>query len=129
MLQKSKEFIPVFFQPLGQAARIGCEQVTFGGDRGMIKSRQIADLTEMGFHYITAITKAQIRTLLRSGAIQLELFDETLCEIGQDGVRYLLRRNPRRAEELEAQRQDKQRRIARGGGRKRLSASPSAGQH
>ncbi len=93
------------------AERFGCERVTFVGDRGMIKSRQIADLTEMGFHYITAITKPQIETLIRSGAIQLEFFDETLCEIVQEGTRYILRRNPHRAEEIAATRREKQHRI------------------
>jgi len=35
--------------------RFGCERVTFVGDRGMIKSGQIENLSEAGFHYITAI--------------------------------------------------------------------------
>jgi len=32
--------------------RFGCERVTFVGDRGMIKSGQIKDLSMHGFHYI-----------------------------------------------------------------------------
>ena len=45
----------------------GCERVTFVGDRGMIKSAQIEDLAKAGFHYITAITKPQIRSMIKKG--------------------------------------------------------------
>jgi hypothetical protein len=90
------------------AARFGAERVTFVGDRGMIKAPQIAELGAAGFHYITAITKAQIETLLNSGVIQMSLFDMPLAEVQDaDGVRYILRRNPVRAAELAASRQDK----------------------
>ena len=82
------------------AHRFGCERVTFVGDRGMIKSGQIEDLSEAGFHYITAITKSQIRSLIKQGVFQLGLFDEALCEVEQDGVRYILRKNPIRAAEM-----------------------------
>src|SRR5207253_10559710 len=74
--------------------RFGCERVTFVGDRGMIKSGQIAELVMVGFHYITAITKPQIETLLKAGIFQMELFDSAECEATQDVVRYVLRRNP-----------------------------------
>ena len=76
------------------AERFGCERVTFVGDRGMIKSAQIADLAKAGFHYITAITKPQIRSLIKKGVFQLGLFDHRLCEVVDNGVRYILRRNP-----------------------------------
>jgi len=89
------------------AERFGCERVTFVGDRGMIGSGQIEDLRRVGLHYITAITKPQIRALLREGVIQLELFDETVCEVRHEGVRYVLRRNPYRAQEVAAARADK----------------------
>lgn len=78
----------------------GCERVTFVGDRGMIKSGQIEHLSEAGFHYITAITKSQIRAMIKRNVIQLGLFDEELCEIKHDGVRYILRKNPIRADEM-----------------------------
>ena len=50
---------------------------------------------------------------MKSGLVQLELFDEPLAEVtdAAQGVRYILRRNPRRAEELAASRQDKYRSI------------------
>lgn len=82
------------------ADRFNCKRVTFVGDRGMIKSGQIEDLSTAGFHYITAITKSQIRALIKRDVIQLGLFDEELCEIKHEGVRYLLRRNLIRADEI-----------------------------
>lgn len=89
------------------AERFGCQTVTFVGDRGMIKSAQVKDLAKSGFHYITAITKPQIRSLIKKGVFQLELFDEQLCEIQDNGVRYVLRRNPVRAKEMAASRASK----------------------
>ena len=86
------------------AERFGCERVTFVGDRGMIKTAQVEELAEVGFHYITAITKPQIRSLIKKGVFQLELFDQQLCEIKDNGVRYVLRRNPLRAKEMAATR-------------------------
>lgn len=91
--------------------RFGCERVTFVGDRGMIKSGQIEDLEKAGFHYITAITKPQIDTLMAAGVIQMELFADQVCEVEQEGVRYVLRRNPLRAQQLAASRSSKQTRV------------------
>jgi hypothetical protein len=88
--------------------RFGCERVTFVGDRGMIKSGQVEDLSQAGFHYITAITKPQIDTLIEARLIQMELFAAEVCEVEREGVRYVLRRNPLRAEQLAASRADKQ---------------------
>ena len=81
------------------AERFGCKDVTIVGDRGMIKTLQIERLPE-GFHYITAITKPQIESLIKKGILQLGLFEEKLCEIKDEGIRYILRRNPTRAEEM-----------------------------
>ncbi len=89
------------------AQRFDCSNVTFVGDRGMIKSGQMDDLSAAGFHYITAITKPQIETLLKDGALQLELFNEKVCQVQCDGRRLVLRRDPIRAEELAATRQSK----------------------
>ncbi len=93
------------------AERFGCERVTFVGDRGMIKRGQIETLSQAGFHYITAITKPQILMLIHRGVLQMGLFDDTVCEVQDEGVRYVLRRNPRRAEEVAATRQDKRRSV------------------
>lgn len=86
--------------------RYGCKEVTMVGDRGMIKTMQIERLPE-GFHYITAITKPQIEALIKKGILQLGLFEEKLCEIKDEGIRYILRRNPTRAEEMAKTRMSK----------------------
>jgi len=92
----------------------GGGEITFVGDRGMLKSAQIEDLVGRGFHYITAITKPQIEALLSAGTFQPALFDQELAEIEtDDGVRYILRRNPLRAEEVRASRRDKLRSLRR----------------
>src|SRR5512132_750371 len=82
-------------------ARFGVTAITFVGDRGMIKGQQIEDLAKQGCHYITAITKPQIEKLLRTGTFQMDLFDQELAEVlAQEGIRYVLRRNPVRAQEV-----------------------------
>ena len=91
------------------AQRFGCERVTFVGDRGMIKSHQIEDLARAGFHYITALTKPQVERLLKDQILDLARFAPQACEVQHGGLRYIMRRNPLRAEELAAARCDKQR--------------------
>jgi Transposase DDE domain len=82
-------------------ARFGVTAVTFVGDRGMIKGQQIEDLATQGCHYITAITTPQIEKLLKHGTLQMDLFDQELAEVLTDeGLRYVLRRNPVRAQEV-----------------------------
>ena len=96
------------------AQRFGGGEVTFVGDRGMIRGRQIEDLAQQGFHYITAITKPQIESLLANGVLAMSLFDQELAEVlSDDGPRYIVRRNPIRAEEMETSRQDKLRAVQR----------------
>src|SRR2546426_10542566 len=81
--------------------RFGVTAITFVGDRGMLKGQQVEDLAQHGFHDITAITKPQIDKLLRTGTLQMELFDQELAEVLTDeGIRYVLRRNPVRAQEV-----------------------------
>jgi len=90
--------------------RFGGGAVTFVGDRGMIKGPQIKQLQaekDHEFHYITGITKPQIEKLLKKGVIQMDLFDETVAEVLEGGLRYVLRRNPVRAEEMAATRKSK----------------------
>lgn len=90
------------------AERFGGGEVVFVGDRGMIKSKQVDDLVAHGFHYITAITKPEIEVLLRSGVMEMSLFDQELAEVTtEEGQRYILRRNPVRVGEIEAGRQEK----------------------
>ena len=73
--------------------RFSVKQVTLVGDRGMLKSSQISVLNTVGFNYITAITKPQIKTLIKEGVIQLSLFDDKIMEVMDNGTRYVLRRN------------------------------------
>ena len=91
--------------------RFGGGVVTFVGDRGMIKGPQIQQLQaqkDHEFHYITAVTKPQIETLLKQDVVQMELFDEEVAEVTTDeGLRYVLRRNPSRAAEMAETRQSK----------------------
>ena len=74
---------------------------------GMLKQSQITQLNEAHFHYITAITKPQIKTLLREGVFQMGLFEDNICEVASEGVRYILRRNPERVKEIAASRENK----------------------
>lgn len=89
------------------AKTFGVAGVTLVGDRGMLKLPQIAKLNQVDFHYITAITKPQIRTLIKSGVFQMSLFDDNICEVDADGVRYVLRRNPERVKEIAMNRENK----------------------
>jgi transposase len=93
------------------ARRFGIKKVTFVGDRGMIKSAQIRDLTTEKYHYITALSKAEIETLLKKDVVQMELFDETVCEVESEGIRYIYRRNPVRTGEIRDSRESKLRKV------------------
>ena len=93
--------------------RFGCKYVTLVGDKGMIKGMEIKKIKGAGFHYITTITKSQIRKMITDGKFQLSLFDEELIELYdyEEGLRYLLRRNPIRADEIRSNRAKKIERI------------------
>src|SRR5262249_20443032 len=79
----------------------GVDKIPFVGDGGMIKGQKIEDLAQHGCHYITAITKPQIDKLLRTGTLQMDLFDQEVAEVlAEEGIRYVLRRNPGRAQEV-----------------------------
>jgi transposase len=69
------------------------EELVFVGDRGMVKSKGKQALEQAKLRYITALTNPQIRGLLKRGILQLELFSEQLCEVEDQGVRYVLRKN------------------------------------
>jgi transposase len=90
--------------------RFGGKGVTFVGDRGMLKGPQIQELGQAHFHYITALSKPQIESLLKKKVFAMELFDTTLSEVASipEQVRYILRRNPQRALETQQSRQSKQ---------------------
>ena len=88
---------------------LGCEGVTLVGDRGMIRSDQKAVARLADFHFVTALTKPQIQKLLSQKVLQMELFEEEVQEvIGEDGRRFVLRRNPVRQAEIQRSRAQKQ---------------------
>jgi len=93
------------------ADRFDCRRVTFVGDRGMIKSAQKEQLEQADFSYITALTRKQIETLEKKGVIDRSLFDDEICEVETDGLRYILRRNPCRAYDIAQTRESKQSKI------------------
>jgi transposase len=82
------------------------KNVTMVGDRAMFKLPQIEQMPE-DFNYISALTKPEIRSLMEADIIQPGLFDKNLCEIEQESVRYILRRNPLRAREMKESRKAK----------------------
>ena len=88
------------------AKNFGVKEVTLVGDRGMLKGPQIDQLPD-DFRYITAITKPQIMKMLEERVIQYELFTEHVCEVEHEGIRYVLRRNPMRAEQMAMSRKSK----------------------
>jgi len=89
--------------------RFGCKHLALVGDKGMIRGPRITTIGEAKLNYITSITKAEIRTLLKEEVLQLELFDVDVCEVieTRSGIRYILRRNPTRAREIANSRQSK----------------------
>ncbi|MDR1534515.1 MAG: transposase [Planctomycetota bacterium] len=89
------------------ADRFGRREVTFVGRRGMIKSGQIEDLNRHGFHYLAALGKPAVERLVREGALPMSLFDEKIREAGEDGRRFIVRRNPGRAKGMAAIRKRK----------------------
>lgn len=81
--------------------RFGLEKVVFVGDRGMIKASSIEAIQqEINWYYLTAITKPQIETLISKGVLQLELFSDEVLEVQDNQTRYVLRRNPERADQI-----------------------------
>ena len=75
----------------------------------MIRSDQKAAALEAHFHFITTLTKPQIQKLLADKVLQMEFFEEKVHEVfGDDGRRFVLRRNPVRQEELQRAREQKQ---------------------
>jgi hypothetical protein len=114
--------------------RFNAHNITLVGDRGMLRGPQLSELSAAGLHYITAISKPQIETMLASGTLQMDLFDEALGEVITPSTvlpppvadaaanmappdkesapprmeRFILRRNPVRQAEIAANRASKQ---------------------
>ncbi len=92
--------------------RFGLKRVVLVGDRGMITQARIAeDLKPAGIDWITALRAPQIRGLVDSGPLQLDLFDDQtdLAEItapDYPGERLVVCRNAALAKERARKRRD-----------------------
>jgi transposase len=73
--------------------QFGVTEVILVGDRGMIKAKGKEALNAEGWRYITALTDAQVRTLLKQGVLQTDMFDCHLCEAEHGDKRLVVRRN------------------------------------
>ena len=91
--------------------QFGIAEVVVVGDRGMIKAKGKAALSAEGLRYITALTDAQVRTLLKQGVLQPDLFDTHLCEAEHGGKRLVVRRNDTVRTREERRRADKLRQL------------------
>jgi len=87
--------------------QFGIAEVVLVGDRGMIKAKGKAALSAEGWRYITALTDAQVRTLLKQGVLQPDLFDSPLCEVEHGDKRLIVRRNDAVRTREERRRADK----------------------
>lgn len=87
--------------------RFKVNEILFVGDRGMIKEPQKEELKENKFEYLTAIATPQIKKLISNEVIQLQLFDETMEEVITEDKRYIFRRNPLRAKEVQKNRRER----------------------
>jgi len=89
--------------------RFKLENITIVGDGGMIKSEDINKVKELGYDYITSIGKPSIQKLINDSdsKIEMSLFDENLQEVEENGVRYILRQNPIRRDEIKETRESK----------------------
>ena len=91
--------------------RFKLEAITVVGDGGMIKSEDIHKIKELGYNHITSIGKPSILKLINdtSSKIDMSLFDEELQEVVDEekSIRYILRQNPTRRDEIRQTRESK----------------------
>lgn len=80
----------------------GLRDIVMVGDRGMLTSARLPELTEAGLKSITALTHGQIQELIKRKVFEIGLFDDRdISEVydpDKEGVRYMLCRNPLTAE-------------------------------
>jgi transposase len=95
--------------------RFGLDRVVLVGDRGMItEARLTEDVKTAGLDWITALRAPAIKDLIRSGVLQLSLFDErdmaSITSPDFPGERLIVCRNP----DLAAKRAHKRRELLEG---------------
>jgi transposase len=76
--------------------KYGIKEAVFTGDRGMLTAKRVEEISETDFKIITALTHAEMKTLIEKEDIQKDLFDEkNITEIiPSDGnTRYALCKN------------------------------------
>jgi len=76
---------------------LGVEEIVLVGDRGMHIVYHLENdpgLADETIHFITALTRAQIQTLISQGTLKLSLFSNDLAEVSVDEKRYVLSVNP-----------------------------------
>ena len=101
----TKDETTVKQQILTLKTKLGVEEFTFVGDRGMVTHARIEELGREGwwdsFHYITALKRGEMMDLIENEGhpVQLELFDrEHLVEVQDGDTRFVLCHNPQRQE-------------------------------
>ena len=92
--------------------QFGVTEVVLVGDRGMIKAKGKEALSAEGWRYITALTDAQVRTLLKQGVLQTDMFDRHLCEAEHGDKRLVVRRNETVQVRESRRREDKLKQLA-----------------
>jgi len=106
---------PTTLAPVVQRVRAqfapAAPEIVMVGDRGMIKSKGIAQLSAAGMRYISALTDAQTLKLIHQKIIAPELFDETAADIEHNGRRLILRLNPAMRERERQRRDDQEKRL------------------
>ena len=86
--------------------QFGVKKVVLVGDRAMFSKERKEEMPD-SYSYITALKKIQIESLIKKDVLQLSLFDKTLEEVEDSEIRYILRCNPYRKEEIEKAREAK----------------------
>jgi transposase len=72
------------------------KRIIFVGDRGMKIRYNLDKMNEIersDIDYITGLTKEEIKSLINSDVIQLDLFSKDLVEVSEDSTRYVLSLN------------------------------------
>jgi len=91
--------------------QFGVREVVFIGDRGMVKAHGKEALGAQGWRYISALTRPQIRALIKDGVLQPDLFDEDIGEVVQGEKRLIVRCNERVRHRERTRREDKLQRL------------------
>jgi len=75
----------------------GIKEAVFTGDRGMLTQKRIDEIKETDFKIITALTHAELKSLIKKENIQMDLFDQmNITEVidSEDKItRYMLCKN------------------------------------